>query len=300
MTDTPHSDSPRSITSSSVRGHRTSGLQLGWLSAQSESECRAWQEAFWPQMKGELENDEFWADRIRGLRESPIQRLELALDHLPLPAAFRESAIAVRSLIREKRKHNASYDKELSLLYWLAAVRSFIVPYSSRLKQPGYNVIESVPPSVLAGLDVEYLSLGFEKLELLNKTDCKWLSESWGEPQSHHTLNELYPDVWRKYEDVTRKTQEDRLERMADELQAEFSDTPTSVESWHVRESRLSQKPRPRALRNDAEIDAQPDVPRPDVAKDQSNRPGCFGVSCMTLGTIVTMLSLVSIFRLSW
>ena len=46
----------------------------------------------------------FWADYIKTLRDDPEGRLVVARDYLPLPAAFREAAVALRALIRGKRK----------------------------------------------------------------------------------------------------------------------------------------------------------------------------------------------------
>jgi hypothetical protein len=155
---------------------------------------------FWSRHRDELQTGEFWADRIKKLRGEPEKRLALAIANLPLPASFREAAIASRALIRDKRKQKIKYDEELALLYWLAAINSFSIPYSDVLKEPGYNVVESVPGKKLKGLPFSYQSLGYKKLELLNKTDVKWLSELWGEPEEHITLHEMHNDIWREYE----------------------------------------------------------------------------------------------------
>lgn len=155
---------------------------------------------FWSRHRDELQTGEFWADRIKKLKGEPEKRLALAIENLPLPASFREAAIATRALIRDKRKQKIEYEEELALLYWLAAINSFSIPYSEVLKEPGYNVIESVPGKKLKGLPFSYKSLGYNKLELLNKTDIKWLSELWGEPEDHTTLHKMHNDVWREYE----------------------------------------------------------------------------------------------------
>ncbi|MCG7564901.1 hypothetical protein MHM95_01155 [Pseudoalteromonas sp. CnMc7-15] len=155
---------------------------------------------FWSRHREELQEGEFWADRIKKLRDAPEKRLALAIENLPLPASFREAAFATRALIRDKRKQKIEYEEELALLYWLAAVNSFSIPYSNVLKEPGYNVVESVPGKKLKGLPFSYKSLGYNKLELLNKTDVKWLSELWGEPEQHTTLHKMHNDVWREYE----------------------------------------------------------------------------------------------------
>ena len=155
---------------------------------------------FWTQHRKELEEGNFWTDRIKKYRGEPAKQLSLALDNLPLPASFKEAAIATRAIIREKRKSKEIYDDELALLYWLAAINSFSIPYSEVLKEPGYNVMESIPGKMLNSLAFSYNELGYQKLKLLNKTDIKWIISCWGEPDSHTTLHNLHIDIWKEYE----------------------------------------------------------------------------------------------------
>lgn len=171
-----------------------------WHKTETDVDADKHSDDFWSRHRDELQSGEFWADSITDLRGEPIKRLEVALENMPLPASFREAAIATRALIRDKRKRKVSYDEELALLYWLAAINSFSIPYSEVLKEPGYNVIESIPGKKLKGLPFSYKTLGYEKLDLLNKTDIKWLAENWGEPASHSTLHEIHNDVWVEYE----------------------------------------------------------------------------------------------------
>jgi hypothetical protein len=46
----------------------------------------------------------------------------MARRHLPLPAAFREAAIALRAIARQNRKHGNDYRSALEELYRLAAI----------------------------------------------------------------------------------------------------------------------------------------------------------------------------------
>ena len=156
---------------------------------------------FWSKHSEEVNNGDFWANRIKKYKGEPAKRLKLALENMPLPASFREAAIATRALIREKRKEKETYDEQLYLLYWLAAVDSFSIPYSEKLKEPGYNVIKSIPAEKLKTLPFSYNQLGYTDLSLLNKTDVKWLIENFGEPETHSTLHKLHLDVWQEYED---------------------------------------------------------------------------------------------------
>ena len=166
-----------------------------WHNLPSDSLAGAFSQTFWERHKREMEAGQFWADRIKGLRAEPAERLKVAIENLPLPAAFKEAAVAIRALIREYRKSNGAYEDQLALLYWLAAINSFSIPYAVRLREPGYNVLESVPGKVLKGLEFSYKQLGYEKLELLSKTDIKLLTASWGEPDAHSTLHKLHQAV---------------------------------------------------------------------------------------------------------
>ncbi|MEO9886327.1 MAG: hypothetical protein ABJR05_12680 [Balneola sp.] len=171
-----------------------------WLETKNDQESKFLSTQFWKALKDDLDAGDFWSDRIKKYRDEPKKRLNEALDHLPLPAAFREAAISIRALIRERRKSNESYEEELTFLYWLAALHSFMIPFAKDLNEPGYNVMESIPGKKLKSLPFDYKSLGYKKLELLNKTDCKWIKEQWREPKNHSTLNEMHRELWNEYE----------------------------------------------------------------------------------------------------
>ncbi len=176
-----------------------------WLQTPTDSEAGARSADFWASMREEIDAGEFWADLIKRYKTDAHARLQLALRNLPLPAAFREASIALRSLIRTKRKEKQVYEEELACLYWLAAIESLSVAYSEKLREPGFNVIESIPGAVLRNLEFEYRVLGYEKLKL-NATEKKWIIEIWGEPEHHSTLHELHRAVWDSYEDKLSKS----------------------------------------------------------------------------------------------
>ena len=169
--------------------------------------------------EGKLARKEiFWADEIKKSRDNPEERLKIAIKNLPLPAAFREAAIALRAKIRSKRKAKISFDAELEMLYLLAAIESFGIPYSQNLKLPGYNVLSFIPAETIKNLTFSFDSLGFENLELLKKTDKKLLIEHWGTPKNHSTLNELHQDVWLKFEKLYSEHQQKNEKLLLDQL----------------------------------------------------------------------------------
>jgi len=191
-----------------------------WHKTTSDSEAEAHATDFWSKHRKELQVGEFWTDRIKKLRGEPVKRLALAIENLPLPASFREGAIAIRALIREKRKSKEIYEDELALLYWLSALNSFSIPYSEVLKEPGYNVMESIPGSKLKSIPFSYRDLGYEKLELLNKTDVKWLIEAWGEPECHSTLHKMHIDLWKEYENKLHVKRKKHDEKFIEEIES--------------------------------------------------------------------------------
>jgi hypothetical protein len=156
----------------------------------------------------------FWADYIKKLKDKPEERLEVALNYLPLPAAFREAAVALRAQIRERRKQGAEYGELLSGLHTLAAWDSFLhaTPHVEANAAPAWNVVEIIPEEVWRGLDLPYSEIGHRELSLLNQTDGKWLEEAWGEPKMHRTAQEYHQGVWNQWvaEGVRRPTHMNR------------------------------------------------------------------------------------------
>ena len=184
-------------------------MSESWHKTETDLDAAEHAGDFWSRHSHELQEGEFWVDRIKKLRGEPVKRLSLALENMPLPASFREAAIATRALIRDKRKQKLDYDEELALLYWVAAVNSFSIPYSEVLQEPGYNVIESIPGKKLKALPFSYKLLGYNQLKLLNKTDINWFIGQWGEPDEHTTLHKMHNGVWCEYEVKLKEKKQD-------------------------------------------------------------------------------------------
>jgi hypothetical protein len=92
--------------------------RLLWVDTKADEEARALDRGMWEvvgqqepdgsfvaQATGPApENGEFWADALDRIKDDPDQRYAMARRHLPLPAAWREMAIALRTKIRKARK----------------------------------------------------------------------------------------------------------------------------------------------------------------------------------------------------
>lgn len=174
-----------------------------WLETRSQSDAERRRMAMWgtaisetPEggLVGRVDGDglyedgRFWADAIRDTYDDPPRRLEMAKRNLPLPAAFREAAIALRAIIRAKRKLSEPFELELAELHKLAAIAS-LAPYDS---------LDITPFAEIEKLDLSAGNVGWDELALLNKTDRQLMAETWPAP-SRHTIGEaVYPDIRRK------------------------------------------------------------------------------------------------------
>jgi hypothetical protein len=184
----------------------------------------------------------FWADHIRTLKHDPHSRLAIAREYLPLPAAFREAAIALRALIRARRKSGENAEGLLADLYRLAAQNSLLLdtPYIEGIG-PGFNVAESIRRETWERLDMPYRSIGYGKLVLLNKSDRKWLIDAWGEPERHLSAQEFHRAHWESavaaYREAAARRDEqsgrEALVRKADASRAK--DDQPSIRHFHTK-----------------------------------------------------------------
>lgn len=177
------------------------------------------------------ENGEFWSHALERIKDDPDQRYAMARRHIPLPAAWREMAVALRMKIRKARKEKTGYEDLLRELHHLAAMASYA----------GYGPIQRVPFARLAALDLSYDRVGFDHLLLLATTDRKWMTELWGAPFNHSTASALYSDMLA--EDLKRieaDREQENAERM-DRLFANWNEDVTvekSPESQPVKQKR--------------------------------------------------------------
>ncbi len=139
----------------------------------------------------------FWIDDFETLEVDPAERLVLARRYMPLPAAFREAATALRALIRASSKQQADGGDLLAQLYLTAAQGNFLLttPYVAGVG-PCYDVAASIPRTVWERLSMPYAAIGYKHLQLLTWTDCSWLVATWGEPDTHSSARAYHQSVW--------------------------------------------------------------------------------------------------------
>ena len=77
---------------------------MAWINTETDEQANSSSLKFWEGLQDDLNNEVFWADKIKEFRGEPAKRLAIAFDNLPLPGAFQEAIIALRAIIRLKRK----------------------------------------------------------------------------------------------------------------------------------------------------------------------------------------------------
>jgi len=135
--------------------------------------------------EGLYEGEHFWADAIKETHDDPVARLAMAKRHMPLPAAFREAAIALRAIIRAKKKANEDFEQELRELHRWASIQSIA----------GYDQLEVTPFAKINVLNLEPATIGWDQLTVLNQTDRKLMAARWPMPGRHTTGAVLYPKI---------------------------------------------------------------------------------------------------------
>jgi len=116
-----------------------------------------------------------------------------AESHLPESAAWQEMAVALRVAIRAARRRQIAFERPLRELHKIAAIWSFA---GIEGKQEASLFLAHVSFAKLAALDLGYDKLGCNALDLLGKTDRRWMASAWGERPAHMTAKMLYHDLW--------------------------------------------------------------------------------------------------------
>jgi hypothetical protein len=176
---------------------------------------------------------EFWYETLRRDKDDPARRYDIARRHLPLPAAWREMAIALRAMIKQARNEGLDFEDRLRELHQLASIWSFSDPAPSGRAGAGYGVIEMTPYAKLAALDLAWDKIGCDELSLLNQADRKLMRQLWGEPAQHATAHDLYREFFdrqaRKIAAAEKRRQRERQDRYMAEIDAILSEEQARV-----------------------------------------------------------------------
>lgn len=123
---------------------------------------------------------------------------------LPQIGAFRQSCLILRAQIRALKKTKQDTTVVLEQLYHLAAMAEFFHPKASKSKALSPNASKKIAYDEFAQLSTPYNDLGYEHLNLLTKTDIKWMTQVWGEPSQHARMCELHPQMWYQLQNASK------------------------------------------------------------------------------------------------
>lgn len=163
----------------------------------------------------------FPSDRAKVLRGSPDRWYQLAKEYLPMPAAFREGAKALRAQIRTARKEGEDLEPYLTELFRLACLHSLLNgEKGSRHWRGLYS--EPLPPELWDDFSPSYGEVGHEHLPLLGVTDRKWIESQWGPAERHvpvwslrfpveDAMEEHFQGAWEREEERDRKRRDEIL-----------------------------------------------------------------------------------------
>ena len=160
---------------------------------------------------------EFWTDTIKRLKKTGKNREIVAVsrENLPLPEAFNEMAIALRKLIRARRREKEPHNDLLKRLYRAAVWQNFFADIDCGLMEQADTC--RVAGQFIPRIKCDYNLIGYEHLDMLGVNDVKWMVAAWGEPKHHNLARKinlaLYAQTAARY-----KLEKEREQRSAGRL----------------------------------------------------------------------------------
>lgn len=144
-----------------------------------------------------------WLELSRTQQASGDYTGALASCHAALPqmGAFRQSCLVLRAQIRDQKKAKKEISPSLEQLYQLVALADFFHGKTENSKPLSVSASKRVAFESFVALESPYADLGYEHLNLLTKTDIKWLTQTWGEPKQHRHMRELHQNRWDTLQD---------------------------------------------------------------------------------------------------
>lgn len=128
-----------------------------------------------------------WQDEVKALRDAGQFREALALCNRQYPKmlAFRQTLITLRSQLKQTE---AAPDASLEDIYRTALLAD-LARATRELSQTTEDIKATLP--ALDDARRYWPAVGYEKLDLLTKTDRNLLVRHWGAPKSHLHVSEL-------------------------------------------------------------------------------------------------------------
>jgi DNA polymerase-3 subunit epsilon len=189
-----------------------------WGSGRADSEA-----AILPAL-GQRPNPERWelatrfarvTERLEKSVEPNEERLQRALNTLPIEESFKEAAICIRKLIADKMRKHEDPRNELTHLHKLAQQHAFLnfqfgaghpeQAADHRAWLWSHVAAEIATQDDLNAIVGSYQQVGYQYLPLLNKTDTKRLIKVFGEPTAHIIPRENNKMIWERYRKEARR-----------------------------------------------------------------------------------------------
>lgn len=110
------------------------------------------------------------------------------------PHDFKAVAVALRAIVRAKRKAKEPHRDLLKSLYHVCLAAEFWPTLQHMYEYPA-GIAEYVALSDWESRMPEFVATGYQNIATLNKTDAKWLVAEFGEPQAHLIPGLLWPEI---------------------------------------------------------------------------------------------------------
>jgi hypothetical protein len=143
---------------------------------------------------------ESWQEQIAELKKQDRydEALRICRQEYPLWSAYQQASLIHRARIKQLSQANHDITEELTSLYQLAAIASFLHDRVRGLPNLSLAQLKLLDLSWISALDMPYRQIGYTELRLIKKTDIKLLLEKWGRPQAHISPRQLHPDAWKR------------------------------------------------------------------------------------------------------
>ncbi len=155
---------------------------------------------FWTQLGNNIRSGHFNTGQLIHIDNDLLTGIRAVVTNLDDRNRFDVIAEKIRIELASKQKSGDRYWEELNLLYWLAAVVSFLFDEKRQARKDIKSIdpIGSSKPPLFPFFS--YHLLGYKKLNLLTGEDRSLMVLTWGKPRNHKTLWQIHLESLRTVE----------------------------------------------------------------------------------------------------
>lgn len=140
-----------------------------------------------------------WKEHVQALKNANQfdEALKACQVGWPQWQSYQQAAIVCRAAFRQPDLPEAEAESWREALYLLATHASFLHDKVDGMENLSWQRLEkTLAVEDLRNLDSNWQEIGYQQLRLLNKTDCRLLSKSWGEPEQHQSAKHYYKSLF--------------------------------------------------------------------------------------------------------